>query len=91
MSLVKKHRKKDVYPVQNLLSAALACAPLTIHGYVGMPFDGPEEFRRQARENILHGVDFLKVFMTKVINATSFIYHFMSLKSFGQSSRRQEV
>ena len=43
-----------------------------------MQFDGPEEFRRQARENILHGVDFLKVFMTKVINATSFIYHFMS-------------
>ncbi len=50
------------------------------HGYVGMPFDGPEQFRRQARENILHGVDFLKVFMTKVINATPFIYHFMSLE-----------
>lgn len=48
------------------------------HGYVGMPFNGPEEFRRQARENIAHGVDFLKVFMTKVINATPFIYHFMS-------------
>lgn len=48
------------------------------HGYVGMPFNGPEEFRRQARENISHGVDFLKVFMTKVINATPFIYHFMS-------------
>lgn len=48
------------------------------HGYVGMPFDGPEQFRRQARENISHGVDFLKVFMTKVINATPFIYHFMS-------------
>ena len=29
------------------------------HGYVGMPFNGPEEFRRQARENIAHGVDFL--------------------------------
>ena len=50
------------------------------HGYVGMPFDGPEEFRRQARENILHGVDFLKVFMTKVINATPFIYHFLTLE-----------
>lgn len=48
------------------------------HGYVGMPFNGAEEFRRQARENIAHGVDFLKVFMTKVINATPFIYHFMS-------------
>lgn len=48
------------------------------HGYVGMPFDGPEQFRKAARENIAHGVDFLKVFMTKVINATPFIYHFMS-------------
>lgn len=48
------------------------------HGYVGMPFNGPEEFRKAARDNIAHGVDFLKVFMTKVINATSFIYHFMS-------------
>ena len=45
---------------------------------MGMPFDGPEQFRKQARENIAHGVDFLKVFTTKVINATPFIYHFMS-------------
>lgn len=60
------------------------------HGYVGMPFNGPEEFRRQARENIAHGVDFLKVFMTKVINATPFIYHFMSpeeLKAVVQEAR----
>lgn len=49
------------------------------HGYVGLPHCGPDEFRRTARENIAHGVDFLKVFMTKVINATPFIYHFMTL------------
>lgn len=48
------------------------------HGYVGMPHNGPEEFRKTARENIAHGVDFLKVFMTKVINATPFIYHFLT-------------
>lgn len=48
------------------------------HGYVGMPHNGPEEFRKTARENIARGVDFLKVFMTKVINATPFIYHFLS-------------
>lgn len=48
------------------------------HGYVGMPHCGPEEFRKTARENIARGVDFLKVFMTKVINATPFIYHFLS-------------
>ena len=49
------------------------------HGYVGMPHCGPEEFRKTARENIARGVDFLKVFMTKVINATPFIYHFLTL------------
>lgn len=48
------------------------------HGYVGMPHCGPEDFRKTARENIARGVDFLKVFMTKVINATPFIYHFLS-------------
>lgn len=48
------------------------------HGYVGMPHCGPEEFRRTSRENIAHGVDFLKVFMTKVINKTPFIYHFLT-------------
>ena len=48
------------------------------HGYVGMPHSGPEEFRKTARENIARGVDFLKVFMTKVINATPFIYHFLT-------------
>lgn len=49
------------------------------HGYVGMPHCGVEEFRRTSRENIARGVDFLKVFMTKVINETSFIYHFLTL------------
>lgn len=48
------------------------------HGYVGMPHCGPEEFRRTSRDNIAHGVDFLKVFMTKVINKTPFIYHFLT-------------
>ena len=37
------------------------------------------ECRTAARENIARGVDFLKVFMTKVINATPFIYHFLTL------------
>ena len=34
--------------------------------------------RKTSRENIARGVDFLKVFMTKVINATPFIYHFIT-------------
>ena len=91
MSLVKKAQKEGRISGPKLVVSGIGMRASHGHGYVGMPFDGPEEFRRQARENILHGVDFLKVFMTKVINATSFIYHFMSLKSFGQSSRRQEV
>lgn len=48
------------------------------HGYVGMPFCGVEEFRRQSRENIARGVNFLKVFMTGVINATPAINHYLT-------------
>ncbi len=34
------------------------------HGYVGKGFSGCEEFRRQARENLFHHTDWLKVFIT---------------------------
>ncbi len=34
------------------------------HGYVGIGFSGPEEFRRQSRENIFHQTDWLKIFIT---------------------------
>ena len=74
----KKAQKEGRISGPKLVVSGIGMRASHGHGYVGMPFDGPEEFRRQARENILHGVDFLKVFMTKVINATSFIYHFMS-------------
>ncbi|MGL4789799.1 MAG: amidohydrolase family protein, partial [Anaerotignaceae bacterium] len=43
-----------------------------------MPHCGVEEFRKTARANIAQGVDFLKLFMTKVINATPYIYHFLT-------------
>lgn len=50
------------------------------HGFVGMPFVGEQEFRKQARENISRGVDFLKLFTTKVINKDDFIPSFLTLK-----------
>jgi imidazolonepropionase-like amidohydrolase len=34
------------------------------HGYVGKGFSGVEEFRRQSRENLFRGVDWLKIFIT---------------------------
>lgn len=34
------------------------------HGYVGKCFSGKEEFRRQARENMFHKTDWLKIFIT---------------------------
>lgn len=74
----KKAQKEGRIEGPKLVVSGIGMRASHGHGYVGMPFNGPEEFRRQARENIAHGVDFLKVFMTKVINATPFIYHFMS-------------
>lgn len=61
-----------------LVVSGIGMRSLNGHGYVGMPHSGAEDFRRTARENIAKGVDFLKVFMTKVINDTPFIKHFMT-------------
>ncbi|MCD8084427.1 MAG: amidohydrolase family protein [Clostridiales bacterium] len=61
-----------------LVVSGIGMRSLHGHGYVGMPHCGAEEFRKTARENIVRGVDFLKVFMTKVINATPYIYHFLT-------------
>ncbi|MDY5649170.1 MAG: amidohydrolase family protein [Lachnospiraceae bacterium] len=76
----KKAQREGRIAGPKLVVSGIGMRSLHGHGYVGMPHCGPEEFRKTARENILHGVDFLKVFMTKVINATPFIYHFMTLE-----------
>lgn len=74
----KKAQKEGRLTGPKLVVSGIGMRASHGHGYVGMPHSGPEDFRRTARENIAHGVDFLKVFMTKVINATPFIYHFLS-------------
>lgn len=75
----KKAQKEGRITGPKLVVSGIGMRSLHGHGYVGMPHCGPEEFRKTARENIARGVDFLKVFMTKVINATPFIYHFLTL------------
>ena len=75
----KKAQKEGRITGPKLVVSGIGMRSTHGHGYVGMPHCGPEEFRKTARENIARGVDFLKVFMTKVINATPFIYHFLTL------------
>lgn len=75
----KKVQKEGRITGPKLVVSGIGMRSTHGHGYVGMPHCGPEEFRKTARENIARGVDFLKVFMTKVINATPFIYHFLTL------------
>lgn len=74
----KKAQKEGRITGPKLVVSGIGMRSSHGHGYVGMPHSGPEDFRKTARENIAHGVDFLKVFMTKVINATPFIYHFLT-------------
>lgn len=76
----KKAQKEGRIEGPKLVVSGIGMRAAHGHGYVGLPQYGPEEFRRTARENILKGVDFLKVFMTKVINQKPFIYHFMTLE-----------
>lgn len=75
----KKAQKEGRIAGPKLIVSGIGMRSSHGHGYVGMPHCGPEAFRKTSRENIAHGVDFLKVFMTKVINATPFIYHFLTL------------
>lgn len=74
----KKARNEGHIDGPKLIVSGIGMRSSHGHGYVGMPHCGPEAFRKTARENIAHGVDFLKVFMTKVINQTPFIYHFLT-------------
>lgn len=76
----KKAQKEGRIAGPKLVVSGIGMRSSHGHGYVGMPHCGAEDFRRTSRENIARGVDFLKVFMTKVINATPFIYHFLTLE-----------
>ena len=50
------------------------------HGFVGMPHSGVEEFRRTSRENMFHGVDVLKIFVTPggIVGEGEYIPYFIS-------------
>lgn len=50
------------------------------HGFVGMPHSGVEEFRKTCRENMFHGVDILKMFITPggAVAEGEFIPYFIS-------------
>ena len=50
------------------------------HGFVGMPHSGVEEFRRTSRENMFHGVDVLKIFITPggIVGEGEFIPYYIS-------------
>lgn len=62
-----------------LVVSGIGMRSLHGHGYVGLPFVGAQEFRRQARENISRGVDFLKLFTTGVINKNNFTPCYLTL------------
>ncbi len=62
--ICKKNQREGNIIGPKLIVSGIGMRALHGHGYVGMPFNGPDEFAKQARQNILNGVDFLKVFMT---------------------------
>ncbi|MCM3762986.1 amidohydrolase family protein [Alkalihalobacillus oceani] len=48
------------------------------HGSVGTVFNGKEEIRRAARENLLRGAQFLKLFITDTIRTGEFMPYYMT-------------
>jgi imidazolonepropionase-like amidohydrolase len=57
-------------PGPRLIVATRAITPSNGHGRAVSAFDGVDEVRKGARENLIHGADFLKVFLTGGISST---------------------
>ena len=57
-------------PGPRLVVATRAITPSNGHGRAVSAFDGVDEVRKGARENLIHGADFLKVFLTGGISST---------------------
>jgi len=48
------------------------------HGFVGYPFNGPEEIRNAIRENIQHGADFIKIYITGTLKGNGDLPAYLS-------------
>lgn len=62
--ILKKEIEKGNILGPDLLVSGIGMRSLHGHGYVGVPHVGVEEFRKRSCENLLRGVDFLKIFAT---------------------------
>lgn len=61
---IKEAVQSGLIPGPNLLVSGLALTPSNGHGRALSSFDGPDEVRKAARENLAAGADFLKLFLT---------------------------
>ncbi|MBW1698767.1 MAG: amidohydrolase family protein [Deltaproteobacteria bacterium] len=64
------------------------------HGFVGYPFDGLEPVRGAVRENLRHGVDLIKLYITGTIKASGHIPAYLSKSEISlaiQESKRLQV
>lgn len=48
----------------DLIASGIGMRSLHGHGYVGLPHTGVQEFRIRSRENLAHGADMLKIYIT---------------------------
>ena len=61
---IKEAIRAGVMPGPNLLVSCRAITPSNGHGRALSWFDGPDDIRKAARENLAAGADFLKLFLT---------------------------
>lgn len=80
VTLRNKIREKTVIG-PDLLVCGIGMKGLHGHGFVGLPHSGVEEFRKTCRENMFHGVDILKIFITPggIVGEGEYIPYFISL------------
>lgn len=75
---VKKAVEAGKLEGPNLVVATRGIRASHAHGFVGLPFDGPEAIRLAVRENIKAGADFIKFYMTGTVQKGERIPFYLS-------------
>lgn len=74
----KRAVESGLLPGPRLLVATRGIRATHGHGFMGYPFDGPDEIRRAVRENLSAGADLIKLYITGTLHRSGEIHSYLS-------------
>jgi imidazolonepropionase-like amidohydrolase len=75
---LKEAVEKEIVEGPRIVTCTRGIKTTHAHGSVGTIFNGVEAIRLAVRENIAHGADFVKLFITDTIRKSEYMPYFMS-------------